>query len=503
MSGILGGDGRRPQALCGDDLSGCRNAVASVWQITQAAAERAYDRSSACRFTALHAWEYSYSPEISKVHRNVILRNELSPELPISWIDEPSPQGLWRRLKKLCNDTGTGCQALAIPHNPNMSDGRMFRVEGRDLPREEQIAAAELRAELEPVVEIMQIKGESECLNGLSNVVGGPDELCSFEKLRKVDAARPDCGDGSGSGSMMGRGCISRHDYARYALALGLAERQRIGTNPFRFGFVGSTDTHNGTPGDVEEYSYAGHDGSEDATAQLRLDSPRSWGGAAMIHRNPGGIAGVWAEENARDSIFDALLRRETFATSGPRIAPRFFGGWDFGGDLCENPDLVEHGYARGVPMGGVLRPRAAGSSGGPRFVVSALRDAGTAGHPGGLLQRIQIVKVQVEADGRYHEAVHDVAGSKNDARVERETCRPKGPGHDRLCGVWRDPDFDPARPAVYYARVLENPSCRWHAWECNALPAAERPEGCSDPSVPWTIQERAWTSPIWYEPAS
>jgi hypothetical protein len=136
-----------------------------------------------------------------------------------------------------------------------------------------------------------------------------------------------------------------------------------------------------------------------------------------------------------------------------------------------------------------------------PVFVVSAARDAGTAQHPGNLLQRIQIIKVWVGDDGSFHEAVHDIAGAKNGADVDPGTCRPRGPGSDQLCGVWRDPDFDAARAAVYYARVLENPSCRWHAYDCNALPADARPPGCSDPEVPWTIQERAWTSPIWYTP--
>jgi hypothetical protein len=505
MAGILGPDGRRPQALCGADMSRCRAAVTSVWQLTQAAAERAYDRTRTCRFTAFHAWEYSYSPAISKVHRNVILRNELAPELPISSIDERTPQGLWRRLAQLCNDTGTGCQALAIPHNPNMSNGRMFQVTWRDLPRAEQVAQAEQRAELEPLVEMMQIKGESECQSGLYQVVGGPDELCTFEKLRGLDPSPPDCGTGSGSGAMKVRdnGCVSRLDYARYALAEGIAEEKRIGVNPFRFGFVGSTDTHNGTPGDTEEYSYSGHDGAEDSTPQLRLAAIPDWGGAKFVERNPGGLAGVWAEQNDRDSIFDALLRRETFATSGTRIAPRFFGGWSLAAGMCGRVDLVEQGYAGGVPMGGVLPARPAGASGGPVFAVSALRDPGTAEHPGGLLQRIQIIKVWVDDEGKFHEAVHDVAGGKNGAAVEPDTCRPTGPGAATLCGQWRDPDFDPARAAVYYARVLENPSCRWHAWECNAIPKGERPPGCSDPDVPWTIQERAWTSPIWYTPAS
>jgi hypothetical protein len=501
MAGILGADGRRPAALCGEDMSRCRSAVASVWQLTQAAAERAYDRTSACGFTSFHAWEYSYSPALSKVHRNVILRNELSPELPISWIDEPTPQGLWRRLDLLCNATGTGCQALAIPHNPNVSNGRMFEIPWRDLPREEQVAQAELRATLEPLVEMMQIKGESECQSGLYGVIGGPDELCRFEKLRGLDPSPPDCGTGSGSGAMAGRGCVSRLDYVRYALAEGLAEQQRIGVNPYRLGFIGSTDTHNGTPGDVEEYSYAGHDGSEDATPELRLESPRRWAGVSMLRRNPGGLAGVWAEENARDAIFEALLRRETFATSGPRIAPRFFGGWSYPADLCKRSDMVAQGYAGGVPMGGTLPARPAGAHGGPVFAVSALRDAGTPEPRGGLLQRIQIIKVWVDGAGSFHEAVHDVAGAPNAASVDRDSCRPRGPGSDSLCQVWRDPDFDPSRAAVYYARVLENPSCRWNAWECNALPAAERPAVCSDPAVPWTIQERAWTSPIWYTP--
>jgi hypothetical protein len=500
MTGILGPTSR-PVELCGDDMSQCRQELASVWELTQAAAERAYDRSSACRFTSLHAWEYSYSPAVSKVHRNVILRNELSPELPISWVDTPTPKELWDKLERLCNETGTGCQAIAIPHNPNVSNGRMFRVTWRDLPPQEQVAQAEQRAALEPLVEMMQIKGESECQSGLFEVVGGPDELCGFEKLRGLDPPPPDCGTGFGSGAMAGQGCVSRLDYVRYALAEGMSEERRIGVNPYRFGFVGSTDTHNGTPGDVEEYSYVGQDGAEDATPELRMAATPNWAGAKLLERNPGGIAGVWAEENARDAIFDALTRRETFATSGPRIAPRFFGGWDYPDDLCGRTDLVERGYAAGVPMGGVLPERPGGAEAGPVFAVSALRDAGTPEHPGALLQRIQIVKVWVDDDGRFHEAVHEVAGERNDASVDPRSCRPRGPGHDQLCGVWRDAEFDPARAAVYYARVLENPSCRWHAYQCNALPEQRRPPGCSDPEVPWTIQERAWTSPIWYTP--
>jgi hypothetical protein len=499
MSGIIDRTGR-PAALCGADMAQCRAEVASVWQVTQAAAERAYDRTSACRFTSFHAWEYSYSPNMSKVHRNVILRNELSPELPISWLDEATPQGLWDRLARLCNDTGTGCQALAIPHNPNVSNGRMFAIPWRDLPQGEQRGHAQQRAALEPLVEMMQIKGESECQQGMWGVVGEPDELCDFEKLRGLTPPPPDCEAGTGSGAMAGQGCVSRLDYVRYALAEGLAEERRIGVNPYRFGFIGSTDTHNGTPGDVDEYSYVGQDGAEDATPALRLAGRPVWAGAKLLERNPGGLVGVWAEENSRDSIFDALLRRETFATSGPRIAPRFFGGWNLPDDVCGRADLVQLGYARGVAMGGVL-PRRPDDARAPVFAVSVLRDPGTSSHPGGLLQRAQIIKVWVDDAGLFHQEIHDVAGAASDASVNPKTCEPRGAGADRLCGYWRDARFDPARPAVYYVRVLENPSCRWHAYECNALPEEERPPGCSDPEVPWTIQERAWTSPIWYTP--
>jgi hypothetical protein len=500
MLGIVSATGR-PPTLCGADMGLCRSEASSVWQRIGEAAERAYDRSARCSFTTFHAWEYSYSPYMSKVHRNVILRNEIVPELPISWLDEPTPQGLWRRLAQLCNDTGTGCQALAIPHNPNLSNGRSFAITWRDLPLEEQRAQAEQRAAIEPLVEMMQVKGESECQRGLWNVVGAADEFCDFEKIRGLAPSPPDCEAGIGAGAQAGLGCVSRLDYARYALAEGLAEQRRIGVNPYRLGFIGSTDSHNGTPGDTEEYSNSGHDGIQDGTPARRLADERVFAGAKPVGFNPGGLAGVWAEENARDSIFDALLRRETFATSGTRIAPRFFGGWDLPADLCTRGDLVGTGYARGVPMGGTLPARSA-RAGAPVFAVAALRDSGTAAHPGALLQRAQIIKVWVDDAGLFHEEVHDVAGGANRASVDTETCTPRGSGHDRLCGVWRDPDFDASRPAVYYVRVLENPSCRWHAWDCLGIPAAERPASCSDPAAPWTIQERAWTSPIWYSPA-
>ena len=487
---------QRSRALCGEDGQRCRDAMRSVWAEQQAAAERHYDRSSACRFTTFHAYEYTATPGLTKVHHNVIFRNAAVPEAPIPWVDEPDVYGLWRGLRSQCLEASIGCDVLTIPHNSNMSNGRMFAVTGKDLPLEAQRSRALLRAELEPLVEISQIKGDSECRNGLYRVFGAPDEFCDYEKLRAPDTE--DCEEGVGSGALVKQGCVSRNDYVRYALLEGVRERARLGVNPYKLGFIAATDQHNANPGDVEEYSYQGWIGIGDATPETRIlyDESQALTG---IMSNPGGLAGVWAEENSRDAIFDALERRETFGTSGPRITARFFGGWDYPDSLCDEADFAEQGYAGGVPMGADLPPRPAGAR-APVFAVSALRDPGIPGHPGGKLQRAQVVKGWVGEDGAYHQAVYDVAGGPNNASVDLDTCRPRGRGRGALCAVWSDPDFDPAIDAVYYLRVLENPSCRWSQRQCLELPEGERPPACSLDVVPKTIQERLWTSPIWYE---
>ena len=389
---------------------------------------------------------------------------------------------------------------LAIPHNPNESNGNMFRAEypGAATPDEERDQAA-LRVATEPLVEIYQHKGDSECINGLPSVPGAPDELCSAEKQQA--APFEDCGrDGTGWGANGGLGCTSWRDYVRGALETGLSEGERLGTNPFKLGFIGSTDTHNGTPGRTEEATYRGHLGLADQSPEAALAGDSV--AAKPLLANPGGLAGVWAEENSRDALFDALRRRETFATSGPRIVVRLFAGWDFPADLCAAPDMVKRGYAEGVPMGADL-PSAPNASAAPAIVVSALRDAGTAERPGTLLQRAQIIKLWLGPDGEPHEAVIDVAGdADNGATVDTATCTPAGPGKDSLCAVWRDPDFDPAAPALYYARVVENPTCRWSTHLCNTLSNDKRAAlGCDSLGVPRTIQERAWTSPVWYTP--
>ena len=488
--------GRGP-VVCGDDGSDCRQGLVTAWGETRAAAERHYDRSSDCAFTTFHAWEYSRSPSRSKVHRNVILRNEIGPELPISWIDADQPRDLWTRLKARCNDTGSGCEALTIPHNPNISNGQMFTLDWGGAPIDEQRARAALRAEMEPLVEMMQAKGESECRRGMWGVVGGEDELCDFEKVRFIDGRPPpDCEDGAGAGGLAGQGCQSRLDFVRYALIEGLAQEERLGINPLQLGLIGSTDGHNGAPGDTDEYDYQGQNSNVDSDLEKRLTTPAY---APHRLRNPGGLIGVWAEENSRDSLFDAMRRKETFGTSGVRIQARLFGGWDLP-DLCSSRDMIAEAYELGVPMGSVLPPRE--GSRAPTLFVTALADPGTSEHPGTPLQRIQIIKGWVGDDGLFHEAIFDVAGdADNGADVSRETCERSGDGAASLCAAWTDPEFDPSRSAVYYARVVENPSCRWNALQCAILPAAERPAACADPDQPWKIQERAWTSPIWYRP--
>jgi hypothetical protein len=428
------------------------------------------------------AYEYTATPEMTKVHRNVIFRNATVPKLPVTYYDEPSATGLWQELRRQCNDAGTGCDALAIPHNPNLSNGQMFTIEyPKDSTRAEQIELATLRAQMEPLVEMSQIKGDSECREGAWNVLGN-DELCDFEKRRGGEDA-PDCKGATSKGALAQKGCSSRLDYARYALIEGLREADRIGVNPYTFGMIAATDIHTGTPGPTDEW-------------QLEVLGGRP----PALGNSNGGLAAVWAEENSREALFSALRRREVYGTSGPRMQVRLFGGWNYPDSICDEGDLVARGYAGGVPMGGELPASPAGAK-GPAFVVSALRDPGTQKHPGTPLQRAQIVKGWADADGMFHQQVIDVAGGPNTAGVDLDTCRPHGAGADSLCGVWRDPEFDRKQRAVYYARIVENPTCRYSGWMCKDLEGDARFASCDDPAMPKTIQERAWTSPIWYTP--
>ena len=492
---------RRSARICGDSGEDCRLEARNAWQENQAAAERWQDTSGRCEFTTFHAYEYTLAEAGSNLHRNVIFANASVPPAVVSSKDKKTPEQLWAWLRRSCTDSTAGCDVLTIPHNSNWSSGRMwFPYSYRnDLSAQQQQANALLREQMEPLVEIMQVKGDSECRNGLSTVLGGADEYCDFEKLRAPTEAIEDCGETMGSDNMRLVGCLSRFSYARYALSTGLSEQEKLGINPFKLGIIAATDNHNGTPTAGLEKGYMGANGG-DRYPQTRLrgevEVPGGIARGSPVRYNPGGIAGIWANENSRDALFGAMRQRETFGTSGPRIEPRFFGGWEMEDDICDSPEMIARAYKQAVPMGGDLpdNPRSVTA---PRFLASAIRDPRSQ-----LLQRIQIIKGWVDADGKTHQAIYDVAGdSHSNARVDTDTCEVAGSGYNQLCSVWQDPDFDPQRSAVYYSRVLENPVCRWSTYQCNKLPVEERPDSCSDGDVPKTIQERAWTSPVWYTP--
>ena len=489
----------RFDSVCGEDGKRCRDEAGVVWRDIQDAAEKAYDRSSACSFTSFVGYEWTGSIGAgANLHRNVIFRNEKVPALPASWVDTPSAADLWDRLERECIQGLPGCDALTIPHNSNLSgpglmfqSARMTGVAGADQPVTREEATA--RRRWEPLVEIMQHKGDSECLLGQDTT----DEACSFEKLpydsfagvpRFAATGRPDPGN--------------RASMVREALKKGLLLAQELGVNPLQYGIIASTDTHLGTPGLADEDLAVGHGG---AGISPTGDAPPHL--PDNIEFNPGGLAVLWAEENSRDALFAAMQRREAYGTSGTRPVVRFFGGWEYQPDLCSAPDFAARGYAGGVPMGGELRPRPGGVS-APAFAVWVLQDPGSADAPGTPLQRVQIVKGWVEG-GEAREKVHDVAGGETGATVDLATCETRGGGAASLCTLWRDPDFDPEQRAFYYARVLENPACRWSQRLCvDAGVDCARPEtylpnfaGCCLPTHQPTVQERAWTSPIWYTP--
>lgn len=476
--------------ICG--VADCDGLARDGWARTIAEAEAADDATATCAFTAFVGYEFSCSTEVSNAHRNVIFRNAVVPALPTTCFEETDPWALWRALERDCLAAppvdGVQCDVLAIPHNSNWSNGRLFAVEYPFAP-DGEAALAEYRAAMEPLVEIYQHKGDSECSPGFANPLGAPDEECDFEKLRRPPIE--DCGEGTGAGAMAGLGCLSRRDFVRDVLVEGLLEAERIGANPFRLGIVAATDTHNGTPGLVDEATFPGHTGREEQTAQDRLQPPPLIPGGVLM--SGGGLTGVWATENSRDGIFEAMRRREAFGTSGPRIQPRFFGGSGLAEDLCAAPDLLERAYADGVPMGGEFT-----AEGPPRFLAAALADAGTDARPGVGLERLQIVKGWVE-DGQGYTAVFDVAGTPLDG-ADPTTCALPEEGASSLCTVWTDPEWVEGQRAVYYLRVLEEPTCRWSTVQCLGLPEEERPASCSDAAIPDLVRERAWSSPIWVE---
>ena len=500
--------------LCGPSDQYCLEAGMDVWGEIVNGAEVAYDRSDSCQFTSFPGYEWSGGPGAKNLHRNVMFKNGNVMDLPYSYFDEPYAEGLWARLQEECIDAGTGCDALTIPHNSNLSEGTYFENKmANGQPFTAEYVAT--RNAMEPIIEIYQHKGASECLPGETV----SDELCGFEILPFSNLATTN------------QETITPPDprgFLRAAYGEGMKLEASLGTNPFQYGITAATDTHISASGSVAEDDFKGHGGAGRPNRFL----PPPEGFPEIEYLSPGGLTAVWAEENAREAIFSAIRRKETFGTSGPRIVVRMFGGWGYPSVLCSADDLASQGYAGGVAMGGTLEPQPGSSA--PMFVVSAKQDV--MGVP---LQRIQIVKGWLEG-ADYQVKVYEVAGNPdNGASVDLDTCAPQGGGFGDLCNVWQDPDFDPSERAYYYARVIENPTCRWTTYQCTQKnydcdnPLREIDFDCCDPTaglnVDWCnaidcsdpdtlpptdarcclprvepiIQERAWTSPIWYQPPS
>jgi Protein of unknown function (DUF3604) len=477
--------GSFPTCRFGDGaLERCLRNAGMDWARYVELADRYYEPGI---LTTLIGYEYSPGmPEQGKHHRNVIFRSNQVPQKAISSLDVPNAIELWKGLEATC---GEGCDFLTIPHNPNKAWGLMYsrytwdgQVYGE--------ADWRLRQKREPLQEIFQIKGAQECALG----VGATDEECAFEQV--LDPCEP--------GETYG--CAFQTGFVRQGLKVGLELEKELGFNPLQTGFIAATDSHNSNPGDVEEWDFPGAVGAATSSAARRLretDETQAAYKTPLKFHTSGGLAAVWAQENTREAIFDALARRETYATSGPRMALRFYAGWEADEAVIDSHNAIPALIANGVPMGGVLRTNPTQQT-SPGFFVWATRDPLDAP-----LQRVQMVKGWVDSQGLTREKVVDIACADglevdpatgrcpdNGASVDLKTCSfSSGSGADELKTVWHDPEYDPDQGAFYYVRVLMNPTCRWSSYD--AIRLAREP----DPRVPATIQERAWTSPIWLDP--
>ena len=454
----------------------------SAWQLTIDTAQKYYEPGT---FTAFIGYEWSADAGdiTTHMHRNIIYRSSNVSDIPFSSLDSDRPEDLWLFLQE---QNRQGKIALAIPHNGNMSRGNMYASrDSQARPLTAEYAA--MRTRYEPVSEVFQIKGSSETHPLLSS----EDEFADFELLGKSLFVSDDSLE------------YVKGSYLRDALRVGMELDQSDGFNPFKYGVIGSSDSHNASS-PTEESNYTGKLPMLDGSAGLRTNEALLLpAGVNPVTRwGSGGLAGIWAEENTRESLFDALQRRETFATSGPRITVRFFGGFTLDPGILQQSDVIRRAYADGVPMGGELGAAPAGKV--PGFIILAAKDA-----LGANLDRVQVIKAWVDDAGVSHESVFDVAAADGRAidplsgklpvvgnTVNTATASYLNSiGGPAVSAYWRDPDFNFRHRAFYYVRVLEIPTPRWSTYDAVTLG--------TKPSKPETIQERAITSAIWYLPAA
>ena len=475
--------------------------IRSVWSTVIADADAYNDPGE---FTAFSGYEWTSVGTVEGVfgnlHRVVLFRDDAGRTgqiLPFSAYHSRHPEDLWAFLARY--EAETGGQVIAIPHNGNTSNGAMFALtDSRGAPQDAEYAA--LRSRFEPLYEVTQIKGDSET----HPVLSPTDEFADFETWHSWAGGTMEPGDHPCCADWETADFEARKggEYARSALRRGLAQQALLGINPFRYGLIGSTDSHS-------SFATADNDnfwGKYSITfpSPTRLSDPMvtSWDTPLNWETGAAGYAAVWARENTREALFDALKRREVYATTGPRITLRFFGGWAFAAEDALAPDVASPGYRRGVPMGADLPP--ASGAAAPTFLVAALRDP-----DGANLDRIQIVKGWLTGDGTTRERVHDVAladgrtvGADGAVASVGSTVDVAGASYTNAIGdpelrvTWTDPDFNPDRPAFYYVRVLEIPTPRWTAYDARFFGIEELPEG-----IRMVSQERAYSSPIWYAP--
>ena len=464
-------------------------AYRSAWEQMMNAAEK-YNEPG--EFTSFIGYEWTSTTKGFNLHRVVILRDDktkasmVEPYTTIPPYGSDNPRELWKWMQMY--EDKTGGQALAISHNGNLSNGILFPITESFTGKKVDKEYVEQRDRWEPLYEVTQIKGDGETHPFLSP----NDEFADYETWDQgnLDLSEPKQDD------------MLQYEYARSALAIGMQLEGELGTNPYKFGMIGSTDSHTGLATAEEDNFFGKHSGSEPSPERWAHPMAKigdlEYAGWSMVGS---GYAAVWAKENTREALFDAMMRKETYATTGPRMIVRFFGGWEFTEADIQGRLPASIGYQKGVPMGGNLPPTE--NPGAPSFIVAALKDPLS-----GNLDRIQIVKTWVEGRDNRQEKVYDVVWSGdrrpdangklplvgNTVNVENATWT-NTIGSAELLGVWTDPEFDPSQRAAYYARVIEIPTPRWTAYETMRY-GIQMPD-----EVPMTTTERAYTSPIWYTP--